>query len=388
MTGDLRQADRSPAGPVAMHYDTVDDVKLVWCRLEQRGRDVQRFGPDFKRRRMRRAARHDRGAGSVGADAILDAVGLSRHDPHLAVVHADRAGADLRHRRGEALADRRAAGHQLDRAGAVDGDARAVEWSKPAFLDKDGDARPDQFTRSATAAQLRLQRIPADLRQRFIQQSRIVAGIVDDFGAERVQLPAKRHLGSGDEVAPAHPHPVEAKPVGDRVDEPLAHEGALEPSRRSIGCRGRLVGQAEVADAAIGRDAVRPGHHGHGHLCNPGAMGAHIGALVEVEYVFQGQDLAVGVDRCASVVGLLARVVGGHQMLVPVLDPFDRPPQSHCGDADEKIFGVELAAYSKPTPGIAFLQHHRRRAAAEHARQCVAVAVRHLGRAVQFQHIS
>jgi hypothetical protein len=61
-----------------------------------------------------------------------------------------------------------------------------------------------------------------------------------------------------------------------------------------------------MAHAAIGRDAVRPRHHGHRHLRNPGAMGAHIGALVEVEYVLEGQDPALGVECSAGVVALLA----------------------------------------------------------------------------------
>jgi hypothetical protein len=48
---------------------------------------------------------------------------------------------------------------------------------------------------------------------------------------------------------------------------------------------------------------------------------------------------------------------------------------------------MKLAADSEPASGIAFFQHHDRRAAAKHARQRIAVAVRHLGCAVQFQHI-
>jgi hypothetical protein len=36
------------------------------------------------------------------------------------------------------------------------------------------------------------------------------------------------------------------------------------------------------------------------------------GALVEVEYIFQSQDLSVGVERGAGMVALFARVVGGH----------------------------------------------------------------------------
>src|SRR6516164_11737520 len=107
--------------------------------------------------------------------------------PHPAVVEPQRIGADLRHRGGETLADRRTASHQLDRAGGIDGDPGAVHWSKPAFLDEDRDSAPDQFAGSAAAAQLRLQRFPADLRECLIQQSRIVAGIVDDLPAQRAK---------------------------------------------------------------------------------------------------------------------------------------------------------------------------------------------------------
>ena len=53
-------------------------------------------------------------------------------------------------------------------------------------------------------------------------------------------------------------------------------------------------------------------------------MGAHIGALVVEELVVDREDAAVGVDRGADAVALLARMVGGDQMLAPVLDPFHR----------------------------------------------------------------
>jgi hypothetical protein len=58
-----------------MHHDAVDNVEVIWCRLQQRGRDVQRLGPNFQRRRMGRAARHDRGAGGRIASAGVDADG-------------------------------------------------------------------------------------------------------------------------------------------------------------------------------------------------------------------------------------------------------------------------------------------------------------------------
>ena len=117
-------------------------------------------------------------------------------------------------------------------------------------------------------------------------------------------------------------------------------------------------------------------------------MGAHIGALVETELVLQRQDAALGIDRDAGMVMLLARVIGRHQMLAPVLDPFDRPAEPHRREADEKILRVELAADAEAAAGIAFLEHHGGRAAAEHAGERVAVAVRHLRGAVQFEHVA
>src|ERR1700746_1069922 len=90
---------------------------------------------------------------------------------------------------------------------------------------------------------------------------------------------------------------------------------------------------------------------------------AHISALVEIELILQGQDVPFGIDRCASMMVRLARMVGGHQMLAPILDPFDRPLQSHGGDTNKKIFGIELASDSEPAAGIAFFQHHGGRAA-------------------------
>ena len=170
-----------------MDDDAVNYVELVRARLEQRGGDIQRLG-STERRRASVALPVMTEARGVGADAVLDAIRLPRHHLHPPVVGPQRIGADLRHRGGETLADRRTASHQLDRAGGIDGDPGAVHWSKPAFLDEDRESAPYQFAGGAAAAQLRLQRFPADLRECLIQQSRIVAGIVDDLAAQRAKL--------------------------------------------------------------------------------------------------------------------------------------------------------------------------------------------------------
>src|SRR5437870_9801964 len=104
------------------------------------------------------------------ADAILDPIGLSIDDPYAAIIDTERVGADLGHCGRKPLPDIGAAGHQLDRACGVDTDARAVDWAEPAFVDKNADPGPHQFAGSAALSQLRLQRLPADLRQRLIEQ--------------------------------------------------------------------------------------------------------------------------------------------------------------------------------------------------------------------------
>ena len=89
-----------------------------------------------------------------------------------------------------------------------------------------------------------------------------------------------------------------------------------------------------------------------------------------------------------GLVALLARMVGGHQMLAPVLDPFHRAPEAQRRDADQHVLGIELAAHAEAAADMAFVEMHRRRRAAEHARDRIAVAVRHLGRAMQFEHVA
>ena len=83
-----------------------------------------------------------------------------------------------------------------------------------------------------------------------------------------------------------------------------------------------------MADRAVGRHAIRPGQYAGRHVHDARRVGAHIGALVVEIAVVDGEDDAVLVDRGADPVQLLARVIGGDQMLAPVLDPFHRPVES------------------------------------------------------------
>ncbi len=79
-----------------------------------------------------------------------------------------------------------------------------------------------------------------------------------------------------------------------------------------------------MADGAIGRHAIGPRQDARRHVHDARRVGAHISALVVEIAIVDGEDDAVVVDRGADLVQLLARMIGGDQMLAAVLDPFHR----------------------------------------------------------------
>ena len=60
-------------------------------------------------------------------------------------------------------------------------------------------------------------------------------------------------------------------------------------------------------------------------------------------------------------------MIGGEQVLAPILDPFDRPAQTNGGDADQDILGIKLAAHPEASAHMQLVQMQRRRASLEHA---------------------
>src|SRR6185437_2057216 len=103
------------------------------------------------------------------ADAVIDAIGLAVDDADAAVIDAERFRRDLRHHRLEALAERGAAGHELDIALGIDAHARAVRGAAAAFLEKDGDAAADCLAGGPALGILGLHRIPAKGRERLVE---------------------------------------------------------------------------------------------------------------------------------------------------------------------------------------------------------------------------
>src|SRR6516165_11173939 len=105
------------------------------------------------------------------------------------------------------------------------------------------------------------------------------------------------------------------------------------------------------------------------------------------ELIVEGEDPALAIDPRADPMALLAGMVGGHQMLAPVLDPLDRAPEAHRGEDDQHIFGIELTANAEAAADMAFAEMHRGGVAPEHAGEHVPGCVRHLGGAIQLDYV-
>ena len=127
---------------------------------------------------------------------ILDPVGAAVHDPHAAIIDAERLGADLRDHGLEALSDRSAAGDDLDMR------RRCRRWTRtpstgPSPLFSTNMARPTPTISPARGAAARLgarARPTSTACEHLVEQAAIVAGIQHDLVAQRHQRPRIRHL--------------------------------------------------------------------------------------------------------------------------------------------------------------------------------------------------
>src|SRR6516165_9617603 len=97
------------------------------------------------------------------ADAEGDAVGLPVGDAHAAIIDAQRLGGDLRHHGFKPLADRGAAGDELD--------APAVGRAKPTLLDEHGKTRADSLAARAPARELALELLPFEAREKLVEKA-------------------------------------------------------------------------------------------------------------------------------------------------------------------------------------------------------------------------
>ena len=76
------------------------------------------------------------------------------------------------------------------------------------------------------------------------------------------------------------------------------------------------------------------------------------GAAIGNEAVAKCKQPAVVVEGGLDIVDLVARMAGGHEMLVPVLDPADRPLHRARKERDEQFLGIDVAFDAKTAADV------------------------------------
>src|SRR5215471_20527153 len=304
-------------------------------------------------------------------------------DPNAVKTGAEPVGADLRHNCLDPLTDRGGARDHLDDPIAAERDAHIVEWPEPAFLDEEAKSQANHLACLPTPGGIDTESLPLDPVQELVEQAGIVAGIVNDLGAEGGEFAPERHRVLRNKVPMPDCNRIEPEPVGDDVDEPFAHEARLETSWRAISTARRLIRQAHVPDRPVGRNYEGAREHRASEVGDDDAVRPKVAPLVEPEFVVQAKDKAVLVHCGAYPMERAPRLVGRHQMLVAVLDPLDRPSEPQRRGANQNILGIQLAANAKPAADMPFVEMNPIERQTEHRRQRLAVVMRHLGRAIQ-----
>ena len=314
---------------------------LAQCRLEIMGGIEQC-----------RAAHHDR-PGMVGAVAVAHEGGgavIDAADP----VHRDfeRVGGDLREHGLHPLPDRGRADEHRDRAILVDCKPRGLLRAGGTAFDEATDRDPMVAPANELALQLRLLR-PADFLKAALQRHPVVAAVV--FILVLVGRNGRdwiRHFRMRDQVFAAELDPVDAQILRNDVEQPLAEEIGLEAARPAIGADRRLVGHPQRNVELDVRDAVGASHELRDVARADGAVGAHIGAHVDVGMAAQSEDRAVAFAGDLNIDLGFAGMIHRHQVLAPVLGPLDRPVEMARRKRDQEILGIEFAARAKAAADI------------------------------------
>jgi hypothetical protein len=85
-------------------------------------------------------------------------------------------------------------------------------------------------------------------------------------------------------------------------------------------------------------------------------MRPNIGALIVEECVLDAEDVAGRIHRRADLVALLARMIGGDEVFLAILDPLHRPAEAHRGDAYQDILRIKFAAHAETATDMSFEQ--------------------------------
>ena len=183
-----------------------------------------------------------------------------------------------------------------------------------------------------------------------------------------------------DQVAAADLHRVHVQLARRPLHQPLHDHHVLRPAHPAVRAGGRLVGGDGAAAYPVRGHLVDRRHLRRRHQrLDPGrervaGVGAHVADDVGVE----GEDAAVGVERGAHVVALLAGEERGGERVAAVLDPLDRAAQAQRGGRGGDLLAPDHALLPEPATHVRNGDAHLLLVQADAAREHGAHLVRDL----------
>ena len=175
----------------------------------------------------------------------------------------------------------------------IDLEPRRLLGAGRAAFDEAADGEAVMAPVDEPALELRFLR-PAEFCEAAVERDPVVAAVDLVLGLERRD--GRERIGHGrrrNEVAAPELDAIDAEIGGDHVQQTLAEEIGLEAAGTAIGADRRLVGHPQRgADLDVG-DRVGPRHELGDVARAHRAVGAHIGAHVDVGVAAQAEDDAV-----------------------------------------------------------------------------------------------
>ena len=284
---------------------------------------------------------HDRGAPRnhplaaacrAGREAPARTVALENGD--VLVSHAEPLGNDLRHGRCGAVALRMRAHRRGDLAGRLDADLRKFARHR-----RDAAGGPRRFDVGRNPES----EVATFLARGFLLFAKggdveVLEQLIEAFGRRDV-LERNAHARGGglilqrDQIAAADLDRIDADAPSGHIQRGFADERFHRPGS-AIGGKTDRVGVPAARQEAIRRHLVgRPQEHLDRDIA---IRQLRIGAVVAAVVAVRSDQPAVGVERHLQHHFRLARLVGGDQVLVAILDPFQRPTEFKRRENDRR----------------------------------------------------
>src|ERR1700683_3016826 len=81
-------------------------------------------------------------------------------------------------------------------------------------------------------------------------------------------------------------------------------------------------------------------------------------------------------------------MIGGNEMLAAIFDPFDRAAKAKGSRAHQNVFRIKFPADAEAAADVTLVKLYGSGLAPEHPGDLVAIPMRHLGGAMQFEHVA